>query len=137
MKTRASGDSYPKKLVRLFKRGLGFMAGDGQQIVPIVDIDDAVGMMRWAADGHGGEGVINCVAGKLPRFRDVAETIAAAVRRPIRLHIPDWLARPILGGSADYFLLNYDIRSTRAAAQGFSFAHGEPQEILARALAAS
>lgn len=130
-----SPDGYPKKLVRLFRRGLGFMAGDGEQIVPIVDIDDAVAMLRWAAGGNGGEGVINCVAGKLPRFREVAETIAAAVGKPVRLHIPDWLARPILGGSADYFLLNYDVRATRAAALGFTFTYNEPQEILHRALA--
>jgi uncharacterized protein len=126
-------NAYPKKLVRLFKKGLGFIAGDGEQIVPIVDIDDAVGMMRWAAE-NGVDGVTNCVSPQLPRFRDVAETIAQAVEQPIRFTIPDWLARPILGGSADYFLLSYDIRSSRALAEGFTFRYTEPRAILARAL---
>ena len=129
-----SPEGYPKKLVRLCQRVGGFIVGDGDQTVPIVDIDDAVAMMRWAADGNAGDGVINCVSPELPRFRDVAETIAAVVGKPVRLKVPDWLARPILGGSADYFLLSYDIRSARALAQGFQFAQDDPKTILRRAL---
>jgi uncharacterized protein len=129
-----SPEGYPKKLVRLCQRVGGFIVGDGEQLVPIVDIEDAVSMMRWAAEGNAGDGVTNCVSPELPRFRDVAETIAAVVDKPIRFKVPDWLARPILGGSADYFLLNYDIRSARALAQGFKFAQDDPKTILRRAL---
>ena len=129
-----SPEGYPKKLVRLCQRVGGFIVGDGDQLVPIVDIDDAVAMMRWAADGNAGDGVINCVSPELPRFREVAETIAAVVGKPVRLQVPDWLARPLLGGSADYFLLSYDIRSARALAQGFQFTQDDPQAILRRAL---
>jgi uncharacterized protein (TIGR01777 family) len=127
-------EGYPKKLARLCQRVGGLIAGDGDRLVPIVDIDDAVAMMRWAADGNAGDGVINCVSPEPPRFRDVAETIAAVVGKPIRFKVPDWLARPILGGSADYFLLSYDIRSARALAQGFRFAQDDPKTILRRAL---
>jgi uncharacterized protein len=128
-----SPDGYPKKLATLFKRGFGFIVGDGEQIVPIVDIDDAVGMMRWTAERKI-DGAINCVAPQLPRFRQVAEAVAQAVEKPIRLRIPNALARPLLGGSADYVLLSYDIRPARALAEGFSFRYGEPRTILARAL---
>jgi uncharacterized protein (TIGR01777 family) len=129
-----SPEGYPKKLVRLCQRVGGFIVGDGDQLVPIVDVDDAISMMRWAADGNAGDGVINCVSPQLPRFRDVAETIAAVVGKPVHLKVPDWLARPILGGSADYFLLSYDIRSARALAQGFRFDYDDPSAILGRAL---
>ena len=128
-----SPDGYPQSLVRMFKRGLGLIVADGNQIVPIVDIDDAVAMMRWVAERNI-DGVINCVSPQLPTFRQVAESIAQAVEKPIRLHVPDWLARPILGGSADYFLLSYDMRPTRALAEGFIFRYTEPRTILARAL---
>ena len=130
-----SPEGYPKKLVRLFQRAGGFIVGDGAQIVPIVDIDDAVAMLRWAAEGNAGEGIINCVSPKLPSSRQVAETIAARLGKTIRLQIPEWLARPILGGSSDYFLRSYDIRGARADSKGFIFRHTEPGEILARALA--
>jgi uncharacterized protein (TIGR01777 family) len=126
-------DAYPKRLVSLFKKGAGFIAGDGEQIVPIVDIDDAVAMLRWAAERNI-DGVVNCVSPQLPRFREVAEAIAHAVEKPVRYKIPDWLARPILGGSADYFLLSYDIKPSRALAEGFTFRYSEPRTILARAL---
>lgn len=129
-----SPEGYPKKLVRLFQKGLGFVAGDGNQIIPVVDIEDAVRMMRWVAQ-EGIDGRINCVAPRLPRARDISESIAQATGKPIRLTVPDWLARPILGGSADYFLLSYDIRPTRALEEGFTFLHTEPRAILARALA--
>ncbi|WP_088347993.1 MULTISPECIES: NAD-dependent epimerase/dehydratase family protein [Rhodomicrobium] len=128
-------DGYPKRLVRLFGRVGGLIVGDGEQIVPLVDLDDAVRMMRWAAEGGAGEGIINCVSPNLPRFREVAETIAGVLRKPIRGTIPEWLARPLLGGSADYFLLSYDIRPVRALEQGFTFAHDQPSDILRRALA--
>jgi len=126
-------EAYPKKLVPLFKTGAGFIAGDGEQIVPIVDIDDAVAMLRWAAERNI-DGVMNCVSPQLPRFREVAEAITQAVGKPARYKIPDWLARPILGGSADYFLLSYDIKPSRALAEGFTFRYSEPRTILARAL---
>ncbi len=129
-----SSEGYPRKLVRLFQRVGGLIIGDGEQIVPIVDIDDAVKMMRWAAEGGAAEGVVNCVSPELPHFREVAEILAEALRTTIRLRIPDWLARRILGGSADYFLLSYDIRPERALAQGFGFGHEQPREILRRAL---
>jgi uncharacterized protein (TIGR01777 family) len=125
--------AYPKKLVTLFKRGMGMIVGDGDQVVPIVDIDDAVAMMRWVAERNI-DGVINCVAPQSPRFRQVAEAVAQAVEKPIRLRLPEALARPILGGSADYFLLSYDMRPTRALAQGFTVRYPEPRPILARAL---
>jgi uncharacterized protein (TIGR01777 family) len=125
--------AYPKKLVPLFKRGMGLIVGDGDQIVPVVDIDDAVAMMRWVAERNI-DGVINCVAPQSPRFRQVAEAIAQAVGKPVRLRVPEALARPILGGGADYVLLSYDIRPTRALAQGFAFRYPEPRTILARAL---
>jgi uncharacterized protein (TIGR01777 family) len=128
-----SPDGYPKRLVPSFKHGMGFIVGDGNQIVPIVDIDDAVAMMRWVADRHI-DGVINCVSPQLPRFHEVAETIAQTVAKPIRLRIPDWLARPILGGSADCSLRSYDMRPARALAEGFSFRYAEPRAILGRAL---
>ncbi len=129
-----SPEGYPKKLARLFQRVGGIIVGDGDQFVPIVDIDDAVRMMRWVAEGGAGEGIVNCVSPNLPRFREVAEIIAATLNKPMRAKIPDWLARPLLGGSADYFLLSYDIRPERALAQGFAFSQDQPEEILRRAL---
>ncbi len=129
-----SPEGYPRKLLRLCHRVGGFIVGDGDQLVPIVDVDDAVAMMRWAADGDAGDGVINCVSPRLPRFRNVAETIAALAGKRVRLKVPDWVARPLLGGSADYFLLSYDIRSARALAQGFRFSQDDPEVILRRAL---
>lgn len=127
-------DGYPKKLVRLFKRGLGFIAGRGDQIVPIVSIDDAVGMMRWAATGAAGDGPINCVSPTLPTFREVADIIAETLRTSVKFSVPQWLARPILGGSADYFLLSYHLRPRVALDRGYNFRMSDPPLILRRAI---
>jgi len=130
-----AGDGYPKKLVRLFRKGISFIVGDGEQIVPIVDIEDAVAMLRWIASGQAGDGPVNCVAPALPRFKEVAQAIAGHVQHPVRFSIPVWLARLLLGGSADYFLLSYEVRPRKALERGYNFRHSEPQEILRRALA--
>jgi uncharacterized protein (TIGR01777 family) len=129
-----ASDGYPKKLVRLFRRGAGFIAGDGEQLVPIVDIDDATGMLRWVASGGAGDGPVNCVAPGLPRFRDVARAISENTGKRIRFSIPNWLARPLLGGSADYFLLSYDVRPRKALDRGYNFRQSDPRHILKRAI---
>jgi uncharacterized protein (TIGR01777 family) len=129
-----SRDGYPKKLIRLFRRGAGFIAGDGEQVVPIVDIDDAVGMLRWVASGQAGDGPVNCVSPALPRFSDVARSIARHIAKPVRFRIPNWLARPILGGSADYFLLSYRVIPRKALDRGYNFRHSDPDLILRRAI---
>lgn len=128
-------DGYPKKLTRLFRKGVSFIVGDGEQVVPIVDIEDAVSMLRWVAAGQAGEGPVNCVAPVSPLFRDVAQAIARHVEKPVRFSIAQWLARPLLGGSADYFLLSYEVTPRKALDRGYNFRHSEPQEILRRALA--
>lgn len=130
-----STDGYPKKLIRLFNKGAGFVAGDGQQIVPIVDIDDAVGMLRWVASGQAGDGPVNCVAPELPSFEGVAGAISRHLGKPVRFRIPNWLARPILGGSADYFLLSYNVRPGKALDRGYNFRQSDPDRILQRAIA--
>ncbi len=129
-----SPEGYPKKLIRLFKRGLGFIAGNGEQIVPIVHIEDAVGMLRWVASGQAGDGPVNCVAPQLPTFATVARTIATCLSRPIRFKVPEWLARPILGGSADYFLLSYQMRPRLAIDRGYNFRMSDPEAIIRRAV---
>lgn len=128
-------DGYPKKLARLFKRGIGFIVGDGEQIVPIIDVDDAVGMLRWVASGQAGEGPVNCVAPQLPQFREVASAIASGTNSKVRFSIPNWLARPLLGGSADYFLLSYEVRPRKALDRGYNFRQSDPERILSRAVA--
>lgn len=129
-----SREGYPRKLIRLFKRGLGFIAGTGEQIVPIVHIDDAVGMLRWVASGQAGDGPVNCVSPQLPTFATVAHAIARCLGKPVRFKVPDWLARPILGGSADYFLLSYQVRPRRALDRGYNFRLTDPERILERAI---
>jgi uncharacterized protein (TIGR01777 family) len=130
-----AADGYPKKLVRLFRKGFAFMVGDGEQIIPIVDLEDAVSMLRWVASGQAGEGPVNCVAPASPQFKEVAQAIASHVEKRVRFSIPDWLARPLLGGSADYFLLSYEVTPRKALDRGYNFRHSEPRDILRRAIA--
>jgi uncharacterized protein (TIGR01777 family) len=128
-------EGYPKKLVRLFRNGISFSVGDGEQIVPVVGLEDAVAMLRWAASGEAGDGPVNCVAPALPRFKDIANAIASHIQRPLSFSVPAWLARPLLEGSADYFLRSYNVRPQKALELGYAFSCSHPGEILMRALA--
>jgi uncharacterized protein len=130
-------NGYPSKLVRLFRNGMAFIVGDGEQIVPVIDLEDAVTMLRWVASGEAGDGPINCVAPVLPRNRDVANLIAAHLKRRVWFALPVWLAKPLLGGSADYFLLSYEVWPGKAIERGFNFQHPDPLKVLRRALASS
>lgn len=125
---------FPLGWARQCQRGFGVMMGDGNQVVPLIDVEDAARLTVWAATEPDIEGPINVVAPRAVTLSEVGEAIKTAVGNGPRLAIPHWMARPWLGRSACYTLGSYEIQPAVAMAGGFQFGQLQGDEIVVRTL---
>jgi uncharacterized protein (TIGR01777 family) len=101
--------------------GLGSVMGSGAQIVSWIHLVDAVALIRFAIDRAELFGPVNAVAPETVPQRRFAEALAAAMRRPLWLHVPELLLRVGLGELSQLFLRGQNVVPRRALAAGFAF----------------
>ncbi len=135
---RVSGpEGFPSPHTRLALLATAFLAGRLDHIVPMIDIDDAVLMLIWAAGQVQIRGPINCVA---PARIDYATLIARleAFGGMERLpHLPERLARLYARAARRGALGSYDVRPEVALRAGYEFMRPDAEAILERALPGS
>jgi hypothetical protein len=90
------GGAYPG-LALAARLGLGARLGSGQQAVPWIHIDDAVGLLRLALERNELAGAVNGVAPDVTNQVVFARAMAASVGRRVHLRVPDWALRTGLG----------------------------------------
>ena len=103
-----AGGALPA-LLRAARFGLAAPLGSGEQFVPWVALDDALGAILMALH-EDIDGPINVVAPREATQRELVETIAALLRRPVGPRLPAPLVRMAAGDAAREMLL----ASTRA-----------------------
>jgi hypothetical protein len=101
-----------------FAWGLGGPLGDGRAWVPWVALDDAVGAVHHAILDPTLMGPVNVVAPAPVRWRELAATLGAVMRRPAVLRMPRALARLAFGEMADAVLLPSQRVAARAPRGG-------------------
>ena len=117
-----SGGLYPP-LALASGLGLGAVLGRGDQPMPWIHLDDAVGLIRFAIDMPLLEGPVNAVAPNCPSQAVFARTIARSLGTGVRLRVPAWLLWR-LGGDAAQLLLEGQAATPKAAlAAGYGFLH--------------
>jgi NAD dependent epimerase/dehydratase family enzyme len=80
-------------------------------------------------------GPINIVAPKAMTQKEVAKTLAGALRRPCIAHVPAWALRILLGERADALILrSAHVLPTKLAKSGFTFRYNELKEYLTEIL---
>ena len=93
------GGSFPPLLLP-FRFGLGSVIGSGEQTLAWVHLDDVLGVMAWLARHDQHTGLFNLVAPQAVDYRGFAQQLAAALRRPLLLRIPQRVLRLMLGEMA-------------------------------------
>ena len=85
-----------KKMLPLFKLGLGGRFGNGQQWMSWISIDDEVGAIEHllTSDVHG---PVNLTAPEPVRNAEFAKTLASVLGRPARVPVPEFGPRLLLG----------------------------------------
>ena len=125
-----SGGLYPS-LAFASGLGLGAVLGTGEQKMPWIHLDDAIGLIRFAIDMPLLEGPVNAVALDCPSQAVFARIIAGSVGAMVRLRVPAWPLR-YLGGEAAQLLLEGQAAVPKAAlAAGYGFLHRTLQDATA------
>jgi uncharacterized protein (TIGR01777 family) len=120
-----------KKMLPIFRLGLGGRLGNGQQWMPWVHLDDIVGLLLHGAKSEGLAGPINGVSPQPVTNREFTKVLAGALHRPAIFPVPVLALKVALGETAEIVLASQRVIPQVAQASQYTFRHSD----LATALA--
>ena len=112
--------AYPMQALAA-RLGLGAQLGDGQQAMPWVHRDDAVGLLTWALDDTQVRGAVNAVAPQVCTQRMFVRALAASFGRGVWMRMPAAPVRLLAGEMSTLLLDGQTVVSSRALAGGYRF----------------
>ena len=86
-----------QRLRRVFRLGVGAVFGGGHQWIAWLHLDDAVELMAWSIANPHAHGIVNAVSPQAVTNAEFAAALAHALQRPLRLRVPAWCLRLLLG----------------------------------------
>ncbi len=111
-----------KKILPVFKLGLGGSVGDGRQWLPWIHIDDLVSAYAEAVQNTHYRGPINAVSPNPVRYREFATMLGKVLNRPTFFPVPAFILKLALGEAAALALNSYHITPKRLLEEyGFKF----------------
>ncbi len=124
-----------KKMLPLFRLGLGGRLGSGTQWISWIALADLVGAFCFALDHDELRGPVNCVAPAPVTNAEFTRALGRALHRPTVFPAPAPVLRLALGEMADALLLrSARVTPKRLASAGFAFTAPTIDAGLARAL---
>ena len=119
------------KMLPVFRMGLGGRAGDGEQWVSWVSIEDAVRLIEFALTEETVSAAYNAVAPGAVRNKEFAAALARELRRPAVLPVPAAVVRLVFGEMGEALLLSSArVMPERLERAGFRFRYGDIKEAL-------
>ena len=110
-----------RKLVAMFKSGLGGRLGSGRQWMPWIHIDDLRAAIVHAVLSESLRGAVNCTAPAADRNRDFTRKLALALHRPAILPVPAFALKLALGDFGHALLASQHARPAALEADAFNF----------------
>jgi uncharacterized protein (TIGR01777 family) len=109
--------------------------GKGRQWVSWIHLHDLVRMIEHAIDHKHLNGAVNAVAPAAVEQRQLMQTLALSLHRPLLLRIPALVLRSLAGEMSDLFLISQRVVPHRISESGFQFAYPKLPEALRDILA--
>lgn len=131
------GGGVMRPILPIFRAGLAGRLGTGRQYFSIISLRDWVGAVRFLIDRGDCAGAFNLVGVQPPTNAEFTRALAAKLRRPAVLWVPETPMRLALGGLADELLGSLRMRPARLVAAGFQHRDRDLDAVLDAALAAS
>jgi uncharacterized protein (TIGR01777 family) len=129
------GGGLVKQLLVPFKLGLGGPIAGGEQFLSWIHLDDEVGLILWALDDEGVNGVINASAPEPVTNREFSKALGRALHRPAVVPVPKLAVTAMRGSElADAVAGGARVLPRRALDLGYQFEHPELDEALESAL---
>lgn len=120
-----------KKFMPLFKLGLGFYIGKGNQGLSWISIDDVVRGIAHCIHNSEIEGAVNLTSPQAVSMKVFAKVLSKVVGRGIKVGIPAWLVRLIYGEMGKEVLLSGAfVAPKKMLNSGYEFSHPDLENAL-------
>ncbi|UCD73934.1 MAG: TIGR01777 family oxidoreductase [Phycisphaerales bacterium] len=114
-----------KKMMRPFRMFVGGRLGSGQQHVPWIHWQDALGIVDLALSDAALRGAVNATAPNPVTNKELSRAIGQALGRPAWLPAPAFALRLALGEFADCLLTSQRVIPAAALKHGYEFRYPE------------
>jgi hypothetical protein len=118
----ADGGALPQ-LARPVRLGLGAVLGSGQSYSSWIHLQDLLQLIEFCLVTPGLAGPLNGVAPQAVTNRELQQTLAKVLRRPLLLRVPAFMLRLLLGEMSTLLLDGQRVVPSRALGAGFLFEH--------------
>ncbi len=116
------GGGALEKMIKPFRMGLGARLGSGEQWFSWIHEMDLASIYLFLADRDRISGPINCTAPEPVRNRDLTETLADVLRKPLFMPpVPGFLLRAMMGEFGSILLEGQMVLPKRLMAMGYRF----------------
>lgn len=110
-----------KKLLPLFKAGLGGKIASGKQPFPFVHIFDVVNAMIWGIQHPQARGIYNLAAPENIDNKTFTQALAKTLHRPAIFTVPAIALKIALGEASSLLLESPQVKPERLMNEGFAF----------------
>ncbi len=120
-----------EKMIPAFRYCLGSPLGSGKQWFSWIHLEDILGIMVFLMENKGLSGVFNATAPRPVRNKELTETLAGVLRRPLILPaVPGFVLRSILGEFGNILLEGQRVVPKRLLGSGYPFRFAALEEAL-------
>lgn len=125
------GDGGALRMMALpFRLFVGGPLGSGEQWMPWIHLDDAVGLIRFAIENEQVHGPLNVTGPNPVRNREFARILGEVLGRPSFMPAPAFAMRAVLGEMADMVLTGQRAVPDKALAAGYGFRYTDAKAAL-------
>jgi len=111
-----------KKMLPIFKLGLGGPIGDGRQMISWVTLEEIPEIALFLIQQESISGPVNCVSPHPVSNKDFTKNLAEVLHRPAVLPVPKPMLRILLGEMADELLIGgVEVYPQRLLDRGYRF----------------
>tara|TARA_Y100001968_G_scaffold326760_1_gene370465 strand:- start:45 stop:977 length:933 start_codon:yes stop_codon:yes gene_type:complete len=120
-----------KKMIPIFRMGLGGPIGNGQQWMSWIHRTDICKIIENALINSSWEGSINCVSPEPTKMYQFASKLGSCMGRPSILRVPESILKLILGDGAKVVLEGQYVESNKLQKLGYKFEYPNLSKALA------
>jgi uncharacterized protein (TIGR01777 family) len=129
---RSGGPFVPMQLA--WSAGLGTTLGTGRQRMPMISLEDYLGVALWAAATPSAGGPYNLTIPKPTTNAEFTDALASALHRPRLLKAPAFVLRRALGELSEQLVGDCYVVPRQLTADGYVFAAADVDQTVAAAL---
>ena len=123
-----------KRVLPIFRLGLGGRLGSGEQYMSWIEMDDLTRAIMWAVERDELAGGVNAASPNPATNADFTRALGAALRRPAGLAVPEFALRLTQGEVTDAILSSVRMTPARLLRSGFEFDCPDIESALRRVL---